>query len=156
MNKTNSLVALCLLLLVIGALTRLKALFEVLERSVKLITLLEVDGDDLVNTDQLAGDLTLDLCQARFHGLLKGSLQMVHGLEDVQNFLFTDTETLVSLSLTFSMLGLDGYVQAPLVEIGSGLPIVKLLELLGNAEILLEAVLDVVLSLKVLRLLKVI
>jgi hypothetical protein len=42
------------------------------------------------------------------------------------------------------------------MEVGGGLPIVKLFELLCNAEVLLEAVLNIGFSLKVLSLLEVI
>lgn len=106
-NETDPLVALCLLFLVIGALTGFKALLEVLKRAVEFVTLLEINSNDLVDADELARDLTFDLSQARLYCLLKCCFQMIHGLENVQNFLLADTETLVGLGFSLGMLGLN-------------------------------------------------
>ena len=64
MYKTDSLVALSLFFLVVGASAGLKTFLEVFKGAVELIALLKVDGDYLVNSDELTGDLSLDLSQA--------------------------------------------------------------------------------------------
>ena len=107
MNETDPLVALSLLFLVIGALTCFKTLLEVLKGAVEFVTLLEINGNDLVDADELARDLTFDLSQARLYGLLKCCFQMIHCLKNVQNFLLADTETLVGLGFTLGMLGFN-------------------------------------------------
>ena len=53
MNETDALIALGFLLLLVGTLTGLQALLEVLQGMVELLTLLEVDGNDLVHSDEL-------------------------------------------------------------------------------------------------------
>jgi hypothetical protein len=70
-------------------------------------------------------------------------LHVVHSLEDVQDLLLADTETLQSVDLPGGVLVLDGDIKASLVEVGGGLPIVELLELLGDLGILLQALLDI-------------
>ena len=44
---------------------------------------------------------------------------MLHGRELVKDFLFADTETAMSLGLTFDVLKLDGDVEAALMEVRS-------------------------------------
>jgi hypothetical protein len=143
-NETNALVALSLLLLIVGALAGLQALFKVLERAIELLPLLEVDGNDLVHAHQLLGDVAFNLRENVVDRLLQGRLQVVHGLEDVEHLLLADAEALVGFGLALWELGFDGHVKATLVEVGGSFPVVELLELLGHSEVLVEALLDLV------------
>ena len=156
MNETYSLVAFSFLFFVISAFWSLKAFFEIFKRAIKFITRGEVDGDNLVNTDQFTRDFTLNLWKAWVLSLLKSCFKVIHSFENVENLLLANTETLVSFGLTFSMLGFNWYVKASLVEVRSSFPIVKLFELLSHTKVLSEAILNISFSLIVLSLLEII
>ena len=149
MNETNALIALGFLLLLVGTLTSLQALLEVLEGMVELFTLLEIDSDDLVNSNKLLRDGLFQVGKPVSHTVLVSCLHVVHGLEDIEDLLLADTETLQSVDLSCGVLVLDGDIEASLVEVRGGLPIVKLLELLCDLGILLQALLDVLVVLTV-------
>ena len=91
MNKTYSLIAFGLLFLLISPLAGLQALFEVLERVRELFSFLEINGDDLVDAHELLGNHFFQVGEPVLEALLQGSLHVVHSLEDVQDFFFTDT-----------------------------------------------------------------
>ena len=61
MNKTDSLVALSFLFFIVGAFRGLKTLLKIFERAIKFVTRGEVNGDNLVNTNQFTRDFTLNL-----------------------------------------------------------------------------------------------
>lgn len=84
---------------------------------VELITLLEVNGDYLVDSNELLRDGFLEVGEGVGHAVLMCGLHVVHGLEDVQNLLLANTETLVCVDLTCRILVLNGDIQAPLVEV---------------------------------------
>ena len=129
---------------------------------VELLTLLEIDSDDLVHSNKLLRDGFFQVGKPVSHTVLMSGLHVVHGLEDVQDLLLADTETLQSVDLSCGVLVLDGDIEASLVEVGGGLPIVEFLELLCDLGILLQALLDVLvvftvaLTLVVLSLLQVV
>jgi len=143
------LIALGFLLLLVGALTGLQALLEVFQGMIELLTLLEIDGDDLVHSNQLLRDGFFQVGEPVSNTVLMCGLHVVHGLEDVQDLLLADTETLQGVDLSCGVLVLDGDIEASLVEVRGGLPIVELLELLGDFGILLQALLDVLVVLTV-------
>lgn len=155
MNEADALVALGLLLLDVGALAHLEALLEIFEGAVELVPLLEFNGDYLVDAHQLLADLFLQLWLVGVDRFLQGRLQVVHGLENVKHLLFADAESLVGFGLTLGVLGLNGHIEAALVEVGGSLPIVELFKLFRHLEVGLKAFLDLVLLLVVLSYLKV-
>jgi hypothetical protein len=156
MDETDSLIAFSFLFFVVGAFRGLKTLLEIFERAIEFVTRGEVNGDNLVNTNQFTRDFTLNLWKAGILSLLKGCFKVVHGFENVQNFFLANTQSLVSFSFTFSMLGFNWYVEASLVEVWSSFPIVKLFKLLSHTKVLSEAILNISISLEVLSLLEII
>jgi hypothetical protein len=107
MDETDSLIAFSFLFFVVGAFRGLKTLLKIFERAIEFVTRGEVNGDNLVNTNQFTRDFTLNLGKAGILSLLKGCFKVVHGFENVQNFFLADTKSFVSFSFAFSMLGFN-------------------------------------------------
>jgi hypothetical protein len=107
MDETDSLIAFSFLFFVVGAFRGLKTLLEIFKRAIEFVTRGEVNGDNLVNTNQFTRDFTLNLGKAGILSLLKSCFKVVHGFENVQNFFLANTESLVSFSFAFSMLGFN-------------------------------------------------
>ena len=84
-----------------------------------------------------------------------GRFQVVHGRELVEDFFFTDTQTSVSLSLSFSVLKLNGNVQASLMEVGSCLIVIEVYIHGCHAFISFEALTFLLVSPELLSLLQV-
>ncbi len=150
-NKTDAQVAVCLFFAVVGTLGDIQTLLKELQGFAELFPILELDGYVLVDTDQLLAYYSLQLGNAAVYCLLESSFQIIHGFEDIEDFLLADTQSLVGIGLPLNMLVVYGHVQTPLVEIGGCLIVTQLLKLLRHTHILVEtfwdaAVLEVVLS----------
>ena len=149
-DVTDLLVALGLLLPILSPLRCIKALLEESQSIVKVVVILEVQGDDLIHSNELLAHLLLQLVQVAVHGLLQGGLEAAHGVEDVEHLLLADAEAHVGSGLALNELSLDGDILAFLVEVRGRFIIVKLLKLLSHLSVLLQAVLDLALSVELL------
>lgn len=143
---TNFLIALSFLLLVFRSLRGLQALLEVLERLLEIVLFLHLKGNSLVDSDELLTDNFLQLDLIAIFGFAEGRYQILFGMEDVHDLFLADTQAHVGFSLTLKVLVLHTDVEALLVEIGGSLEIVKVFELLSHTGILLEAGVNVLSS----------
>jgi hypothetical protein len=109
-DVSNFLIALCLLVSILSALGCVQALLEKLKRLVEIVLVLELDGDNLVHSDKLSRDFLFDFAQVSINSFLKSSFQIAHGVENVEDFLFANSETHVCFGLSLDELGLDTYV----------------------------------------------
>ena len=107
-DVSNFLIALCLLVSILSALGCVQALLEKLKRLVEIVLVLELDGDNLVHSDKLSRDFLFDFAQVSINSFLKSSFQIAHGVENVEDFLFANSETHVCFGLSLDELGLDG------------------------------------------------
>lgn len=67
-------------------------------------------------------------------------------MEYIHHFFLTDSESHVSFSFTFRILILDTDVKTLLIEVRSSLIIVEIFELFGNIRILLQASINILIS----------
>jgi hypothetical protein len=85
------------------------------------------------------GNISIDhLLQSRFH--------IAHGLENIEDLLLANTQSLVSLGLSDNVLGVDTGIETLFVEVRCGLVVVEVFKLLGHLSVLLETLLDVAVS----------
>lgn len=127
LNQSNLLVALSFLVLVVGTLGHVEALFKESKGQVVFGFLAILDGDELVNAHQIARDVSRNRIEHAFDSLFKGSFKVAHSLALVQNSFFTNAEAFECFSLALNILELRGDLKAALVEITGGFEILKLL-----------------------------
>lgn len=96
-------------------------------------------GNLLVHTNQVIRDVLHNLGQTTFLSLVECRLQVILGFKFIENILFSLTETLVRLGLTFDVIELNGSVKAPVVEVRGSLIVVIFLEHLCHFQISAEA-----------------
>ena len=144
MNVPNLLVALGFLQAVLSSLGGIKALLEELERLVEVVHVLELNGYNLVHSNELHGNLLLNFLNVTVDDFLEGGFQIVFGVEDVEYLLLAAPEPLVGLSFTDDILRIDTCVKAFLVEVGGGFIVVKFFKMLSHNSVLLQAFLYVV------------
>ena len=149
-DVTDFLVAFCLLIPIFSSLGSVEALLEELQRLVEVVLVLELNGDDLVHSYKFSGDLFLDFAKISVDCLLESSFQISHCIENIEDFLFTNSETHISLGFSLDKLGLNTDIEALLVVVGCRLVVIELLELLSHYSLLLEAIFGLALPVKAL------
>ena len=73
----------------------------------------------MVHSDKFTRNFLLNLAEISIDSFLKSSFQISHGVENIENFLFANSETHVSFGFTLNELGLNTYVEALFVKVGS-------------------------------------
>ena len=155
-NVTYFLVALGFLLLVLSSLWYVEAFLEELQTLLEIVLILKFTGDDLVYLDKLAADLFFQfLKRASFNGSFQSGLEATFGVENIEDILFADTKTHVSFGFSLDVLSLNTDVEAFLVEVWGSFIVYELLELLCDSRVLLNAIFDLVIAVKLFGILKI-
>jgi len=140
-NHTDLLIALSFNVSILSFTSHLQALLEELERHVELAALQILISDHLVDTDQVLRDVTYDVDELTdLLRLLKRRFKMKHRRELVEDLFFADTKATMGFRLTFSVVELDGDVEAALVEVGGRFVVVESNILLGHYFVSFETV----------------
>lgn len=140
MDCSNFLAAFCLLVFILGFFRSCQAPLEELESLVEVTLVLELDGNNLINTDKLPRYFLFELLVISTVSFFESSFQIAHGVKNVEHLFFTNSETHVSLGLPFSVLPLNAHIEALFVEVGSRFIIVQLFKLGCDYSTLLQTV----------------
>ena len=87
--------------------------------------------------------ISLNILKLSFFRLLKTRLKMLHCFCLVEHLFFANTESLVRFSFTFNIFEFYWNIEASLVKVGGGLPVIEFLENMGHREVSFKWPLDI-------------